>query len=382
MSHLIRVLTVLVLLGGGAVLAPAAQAQGGPVPGTCAHGILPFRAISLLCVPASGWNGDLVIYAHGYTPVTEPVALPQLVLNGVDVPQAVQSIGYAFATTSYRQNGLAFTQGEDDIRNLLAAFTRQYGVPRHTYLFGASEGALVTTLLAEQSPQLFSGALSICGPIGDFRQEVNYLGDFHALFDYFFPGVIPGSPIQIPPQVISGLSSTYLPAALSAIRNNPGNASQLIATSHAASEAGNPASVLTTVQELLSYNVLGTNDATAKLGGNPFDNHDRLYLGSSNDLLLNFGVARFTASPTALANLALDQTSGNLTIPMVTLHTIADDVVPFTQEVLYLSKVHTSGHGSIVPIPIFRYGHCNFTTSEVIGAFALLVTLVNGERTA
>jgi len=350
------------------------------VPRACTNGILPFQAISLICVPASGWNGDLVIYAHGYTPVTEPVALPQLVLNGVDVPLAAESIGYAFATTSYRQNGLAFAQGEDDIRNLLAAFTRQFGVPRHTYLFGASEGALVTTLLAEQSPQLFSGALSICGPIGDFRQEVNYLGNFHALFDYFFPGVIPGNPIQIPQQVISGFSSNYLPAALSAIRNNPGNTSQLIATSHAAIDAGNPATVLTTVQELLSYNVLGTNDATAKLGGNPFDNHDRLYLGSSNDLLLNFGVSRFTASPTALANLAVDQTTGNLTIPMVTLHTIADDVVPYVQEVLYLSKVRTSGHGSIVPIPIFRYGHCNFTTSEVLGAFALLVTEVTDEH--
>ena len=40
---------------------------------------------------------------------------------------------------------------------------------------------------------LFSSALAACAPIGSFRQQVNYLGDFRVLFDYYFPGVLPGS---------------------------------------------------------------------------------------------------------------------------------------------------------------------------------------------
>jgi hypothetical protein len=31
-------------------------------------------------------------------------------------------LGYAFATTTYRQNGLAILEGVDDIRELVAAF--------------------------------------------------------------------------------------------------------------------------------------------------------------------------------------------------------------------------------------------------------------------
>ena len=63
---------------------------------------------------------------------------------------------------------------------------------------GVSEGGLITALAIEQRPDVFDGGLSTCGPIGDFSQQINYFGDFRVLFDYFFPGVMPGSPISIP----------------------------------------------------------------------------------------------------------------------------------------------------------------------------------------
>jgi sugar phosphate isomerase/epimerase len=43
------------------------------------------------------------------------------------------------------------------------------------------------------------------------------------------------------------------------------------------------------------------------------------------------------------------------------------------QELRYLAKVETSGKGRVTPIPVVRYGHCNFTSKEVLGAFNLLV---------
>jgi hypothetical protein len=44
----------------------------------------------------------------------------------------------------------------------------------------------------------------------------------------------------------------------------------------------------------LWYNVFATNDARARLGGgNPYDNRQRLYVGSANDLLLNLVCAEF-----------------------------------------------------------------------------------------
>lgn len=75
----------------------------------------------------------------------------------------------------------------------------------------------------------------------------------------------------------------------------------------------------------------------------------------------------------ALAALKAYNTSGDLSIPLVTLHTTLDDVVPFWQELLYLGKADLSGRGRFIPLPVFRYGHCSFTTSEVLRAFQLTV---------
>ncbi len=114
-------------------------------------------------------------------------------------------------------------------------------------------------------------------------------------------------------------------------------------------------------------------DAERKLGGNPYGNRLRLYAGSSNDLRLNLRVERFSASPVAVASMAEYETTGRLTRPLITLHTQRDELVPFWHEPLYLSKVLLTGHSGLLPLPVNRYGHCNFTTNEVLTAFGLAV---------
>ena len=32
----------------------------------------------------------------------------------------------------------------------------------------------------------------MCGPVGDFAYQVDHIGDFRAVFDYFFPGLMAG----------------------------------------------------------------------------------------------------------------------------------------------------------------------------------------------
>ena len=110
-------------------------------------------------------------------------------------------------------------------------------------------------------------------------------------------------------------------------------------------------------------------------GGNPFGNRLTLYLGSSNDLRLNLLVRRFSASPVALASLRAYETNGNLRIPLVTLHTTADDLIPFAHEFLYLPKVDLSERGRFIPLPVQRYGHCAFTADELLVTFALATNL-------
>jgi hypothetical protein len=351
------------------------RAQAPTVPPGCSQGTLPSGALWLICVPGLGWNGDLVVYAHGYVNPGEPLDFYNLELpDGTNIPGLIQSLGYAFATTSYRQNGLAVPEGVDDVLELVAKFPGVAGrEPAHIWLTGPSDGGLVTVLAAERAPNVFTGAYATCGPIGNFQSEVNYLGDFRVLFDYFFPGQLPGSPIDIPQDVITNWESVYVPQLTALFVSHPSVTLHLLSTAKAPYDKNDPATAVKTAIDILSYNVLRTNDAVAKLGGNPFDNHRRWYWGSGQDLRLNLLVQRFRADPAALAAMQSYTTSGDLRIPLVTLHTTGDPLVPFGHELIYLAKVRPSGRGRFVPLPVFRYGHCNFTTTEVLAGLGLLV---------
>ncbi len=349
-------------------------------------GVQPGGAIYRICMPSGSWNGDLVIYAHGYVPYNvEPLAIPENQLrlpNGTSLPELVNSLGFAFAATSYRTNGLAVKDGVEDLVELVDVFiyTATHGVPNHIYLTGVSEGGLITTLAIEQRPDVFDGGLAACGPIGDFHKQIDYFGDFRVLFDYFFPGLLPGDPISVPQSLIDNWPSYYATTIRPAILD-PANADkvdQLLRVSNAPYISGVTSTIETSIYDALMYNVLATNDGIAKLGGQPFDNQGRVYSGSNDDMHLNLTVRRFSADQAALDEIeAHYQTTGLLTVPLVTLHTTLDQQVPYWHEPLYRVKVILNDslalhrHGEID-----RYGHCYFEAGEVLGAFLQLRDMV------
>jgi hypothetical protein len=332
----------------------------------------------------SCWNGDMVIFAHGYVAPGQPIAVPldQLVIDGVSLPATFNELGYGFAASSYSKNGLAIVQGFDDTEDLAQNVLKDLKIyPHRTYLIGASEGGLVTVLSAEQLPHVYNGAGAACGPIGSFQDQINYFGDFRVIFDYFFPGVLPGTPIDIPPNLITDWTSNNsqsIQMVTAALAAHPSAAAQLISVMKAA-VTSDPATVAETVIDALWYNVVATNDAQATLGPvkpvQPYDNHNRIYTGSANDFLLNLKVERFTADPAALAAVAASyETSGKLSMNLVTLHTTLDPVVPYWQEPLYTAKTLLAGTAfERVNLPVTAYGHCAFTAFDLLGAFALIV---------
>jgi pimeloyl-ACP methyl ester carboxylesterase len=359
---------------------PSTPAQAA-TPGACADGTLPSGALSRICVPSSGWNGALLVYAHGYV-APGPIAIDDPVFGGVQLSSTIQSLGYAFATTSYRHNGLAILEGVDDIRELVAAFPSQAGAaPNRRYLIGFSEGGLISTLLAERSPTLFSGVVAACGPVGDFQRQIEYFGDFRVLFDYFFPGSIPPSPTDIPPS-LPGTWANPNPAISNALASSPISATQLISVALDSSLTqivrAAPGRTISTTQNLLWYNIIATNDASAQLGGNPYGNVGRVYAGSADDLALNGAVARFSADPAALAALKRYQTSGRVINPLILLHTTGDDVIPFSQATLYMNKAGSARNVRLIPVN--AYGHCAFSSFDLLGAFNLMVQQATSVR--
>jgi pimeloyl-ACP methyl ester carboxylesterase len=366
----------------------AAAAQSTPIPNCVPFPIDPANPttseVYLICQPTA-WNGDLVMFAHGYVAINEPMTgfLSELVLSdGSTIPDLTNGLGFGFATTSYRKNGLAVKEGVQDVARLLAFYTANFGAPHHVYLIGASEGGLVTTLAVEQHPDLYTGGLAMCGPIGNFNQQINYWGDFRVLFDYFFPtNVIPNTAVDINEALVwpNWVPTTTLTIA-QAVTANPAATQQLLTTSRAPIDTADPASVLSTTLGILNYNVFATNEGKVELGGQPYDNWYKWYFGSTNDFALNRGVARFRADRAALTEINnYYQTSGKLKSPLVTLHTTGDPIVPYWHETLYTLK--TALKGSLlkrINIPIVRYGHCNFKSSEALAAFAILVLRSGG----
>ena len=221
------------------VAAAAARAQAPPLatPGPCVEGSLPAGARSMMCVPSDRWNGSLVVFAHGYVPPQEPLQFAHLQLaDGTDLPTLVQQLGFAFATTTYRQNGLSVLEGVEDIRNLVDAFrTRQGLPPDRVFLTGASEGGLVAVLAAEAAPHLFTAAYALCAPVGYFGLQINYVGDFRVLYDAMFPtAAIPGSAIDIPPVVQDAWRSGDLRARVAdVLASNPTRARELLRVARA-----------------------------------------------------------------------------------------------------------------------------------------------------
>lgn len=343
-------------------------------------------AITRVCMPAPGlWNGDLVVFAHGYVSPEEPVGIPedQLALSdGTSLPGIVNALGFGFATTSYSKNGLAVLPGIEDVRDTVDAFVAEQGPPRHTYLVGASEGGLVTTLAVERSPEVFSGGVATCGPVGDFRRQINYWGDFRVLFDLYFPGLLPPSAVNVPQNVRDQWTSAYVPRITMAFAARPAALDQLLRVSRAPFDPADADSKVATALGLLWYNAFATMDGIATLRGQPFDNTTRWYTGSGNDFLLNLLVKRYRASPVAVQEIEGNyQTSGRLAVPLVTLHTTADPIVPYWHEPLYSLKALLGGSGLLhLNLPAFRYGHCKFEPAEAVVALGLLVLKVEGRE--
>jgi pimeloyl-ACP methyl ester carboxylesterase len=334
-----------------------------------------------ICMPSAPYNGMLVIWAHGFQDAGTPVGIPedQLCFSDFCIPTLINDLGFAFATNSYSKTGLAIRQGKDDILDLVEIFAQQKGQPQKVFLVGASEGGIITALAVEQHPEIFSAGVAACGPIGDFRQQINYFGDARATFQAFFPGVIPGDPFN-PPQALVDVWSQYYELVVKPIALHPANRARLDQWAAVARLPFDAANYLPTIElsmkDALRYSVVNLNDAAATLGGFPFDNTTRSYTGSSNNTLLNQVVPRIGASPAAITEMATHyNTTGVLERPLITLHTRRDQQVPYWHEQLYQLKTLASGalFTRHLNLAVDRYEHCNFTPEEVLFSFAVML---------
>ena len=152
------------------------------------EGQTPGGAYFKMVVPNS-WNGDLVIWNHGFS-LEDPSAVEDLgPLIDVNLEE-----GYAVAASSYRQAGWALFYTAEDLSELYQEFATRFGVPGQVYVYGGSLGGIVTAQALEQA-ELGNvvGAMPLCGAMAGSRIWDGSL-DLRLMYDVIAEG-IPGAAI-------------------------------------------------------------------------------------------------------------------------------------------------------------------------------------------
>lgn len=108
--------------------------------------------------PAS-WNRNLLLYAHGFKAESAPLTIK---LDPADPVYArLLAEGWIVAATAYRRNGMILRDAIADLNALRDHIAATEGAPHMTLLLGESMGGAIVTLIAENEPDRYQGAVAI-----------------------------------------------------------------------------------------------------------------------------------------------------------------------------------------------------------------------------
>jgi pimeloyl-ACP methyl ester carboxylesterase len=344
-------------------------------------------------VPKTGWNGKLVMYAHGYVGTT-----PGLVITTPPIRRYLIDNGYAWAASSYSKNYYDVRAGVEDTNALALSFTkiagekgRELAAPTKTYIIGHSMGGHITAAAIEDeafnnaaNKIRYNGAVPMCGVTGDTD-----------LFDYFAGYQLAAQALagqaaypsakfaDIATAVRTSLFTTFstVPTAQGlklreVVKNLTGGERPVFTEGFA--NTGLQSVVWGTfgsdglVNGILTKNTLDTNRFVYQL-----DNDPAL---TAEEVALNASIQKLTAAPDA-NRLRTDglrwvpKVNGEFKIPVVTIHTLGDMYVPFSMEQIYRARANAKGNGNwLVQRAIRAPSHCDFTVAEQVDAFSAMVT--------
>lgn len=363
------------------------------LPGATAYFGVHAKAGYRIEVPLNNWNGELVVWAHGF----RGDGLELTVDNHPLRPLLVQ-LGYAWAASSYDRNDYDIASGVKSSHALIGKFTGLVGKPSRIYMSGASMGGHITAVAIEQYPELFDAALPICGVMGDY-----------AMFDYFLDFNLAAQELGLPGSsvypVATNLAETfnYLGATVPAIKSNL----ELFPQSWPffLNGEGEKLKNLTEIQSGgfrpnfdLAWNYWNSTDFLFSLAvgdgsfprapGSAVDNAETIYqldgdpVLSPEEELFNRDIFRLAAQPQTRRKQGLAQIptiSGDINIPVLTLHNLGDLFVPVLNQVEYHQRVAANGKSDLLAQRAIRgVNHCGFTPDEFGTAFLELKAWVEG----
>ena len=341
------------------------------------------------------WNGKLVVWAHGFRGTGLELTVDNHPLRGLLISQ-----GYAWAASSYDRNDYDINSGVLSTHALIKRFNALVAKPTQILMTGASMGGHVTGILIEQYPELFDGAMPICGVMGDT-----------AMFDYYLDFSVTGQQLgtgssQFPldpgpyivatiPQIKAGLGSPTEAPGWPYFLNASGKNHKGVTEQRSGGDRPNfdNAYIYWNIIPSITTEIPGNFlfelalSRAPKVQGTALDNFQTVYQFDSDPALntdeetLNGDIVRVAADPQARrpsGRAQVPMTSGDISIPVLTLHNLGDLFVPVNNEVEYAKRVASKGASDLLVQRAIRgVGHCEFTGPELVEAFTGLVAWVD-----
>ncbi len=299
----------------------------------------------------------------------------------------------------------ALDSAERDQFATLSAFHRQIGTPTRVISVGQSMGGLVNAQIARDGAGRVDGALGLCGLVAGGVDLDNYQLDAEYTLASFFDPADGDDLVNLDNQTDAAALAARLTKAVEAAQQTPaGRARIALAAAYLnladwapgqqppaqGDFAGQEAQQYTWLAEgLLAFIVPARWSVEQSAGGNTSWNKgvdyagllrksahakqvESLYRDAGLDLRTDLNRltrgADITADPAAVTHLKRASTAGQgLSVPLLDLHTTADQLVPVEQESAFAGRVHAAGDSTLLrQAYVGRQSHCNFTTAEVV----------------
>jgi len=307
------------------------------------------------------WNRGLVVFYHGYavTPVTfEKGERISPMFDGM------LARGFAVLQSAYSATGWAVEEGAVDTERLRRQFVDKHGKPKETILSGMSMGGTLIAMALENEPDLYDGALSLCGVLEPSDRLMQRDFALRAAFDHYFPNVL-GPLVPVAADFMP--TDALIEKVTAAMKANPAGVRALLSFYGVGDAA--------TLPDIIVFDTYEIMEMQQRAHGNPFGNADLIYTGSGDDFALNDGVRRYRAEPDAVQRMARYYTpTGKLSRPLLALHDTGDPLVPAMTVFDYAIVTQRAGHGdNFVQQYVNRKGHCVFTPEEIDRAFGELL---------
>jgi pimeloyl-ACP methyl ester carboxylesterase len=361
------------------------------------------------------WNGTLFLYSHGYV----PPGGPKFAAASPSVDATAWLLGHHFAAagSSYSSTGWALPDAFTDQIALLDRFQQQVGTPKRVIAWGTSLGGMITAGLIQLYPDRFAAAMPMCGVlsggIATWNLELDAAYAFRTLLAPTSSLQLtrisdPSANLQLALDTFSQAAATPAGRArialVAALIDVPGwfdpRSPEPAAGDYAAQEA---AQAMWESRVDFSFAFRYRADLELRAGGNPSwntgvdyshqlsisadrDEVNALYGAAGLDLqtdlrTLNAGV-RVAADASAVAyldrNVSFD---GQLSIPVLTIHTTGDGLVVAPNERAYADAANAAGQSELLRQTfVHRAGHCAFTEAETVAALQVLLKRLDTGR--